>query len=228
MKLHSSIRGSPPLHVSVSADAIVLQADPMFDEYVRTHVEPLLSPIARGLGRLGLTPTAITVGTFAIAAGGAAAIAGGYPSAGLALWLVSRVGDGLDGILARASNRVTAFGGYLDISLDMTAYSAMVVAFATLYPEPRLVWLGILTGYVLSITTTLALAAAADRAGRTISATNRTFQFTRGLAEGGETTLVYVAWVVFPAAVEPVAWAWCAVLFAAAIQRSMLAWGSLN
>ncbi len=200
----------------------------MFDEFVRTHAQPLLSPFAQRLGRLGLTPTTITAGTFAIAVGGAAAIAGGHPGAGLALWLVSRIGDGLDGVLARASNRVTAFGGYLDITLDMAAYSAMVVAFATLHPQPRLAWLCILTGYVLSITTTLALAAAADRAGRTISATNRTFQFTRGLAEGGETTLVYVAWVIFPALVEPIAWAWCVVLFAAVVQRSILAWQALT
>lgn len=199
----------------------------MFDETVRTHIEPLLSPVARGLGRIGLTPTTVTVGTFAIAVGSAVTIAGGHPMAGLALWLISRVGDGLDGVLARASNRVTAFGGYLDITLDMAAYSAMVVAFATLHPEPRLAWLGILTGYVLSITTTLALAAAADRTGRTASATNRTYQFTRGLAEGGETTLVYVTWAVFPSFVEPVAWAWCALLFAAMIQRSILAWQSL-
>jgi len=200
----------------------------MFDEFVRTQVEPILSPLARALGRFGLTPTAVTVTTFTIAAGGAAAIAGGYPAAGLALWLASRVGDGLDGVLARASNQVTAFGGYLDITLDMAAYSAMVVAFATRYPEARLAWLCVLAGYVLSITTTLALAAAADRAGRTISATNRTFQFTRGLAEGGETTLVYVAWVVFPALVEPIAWAWCIVLFAAVVQRSIVAWQSLT
>jgi len=199
----------------------------MFDESIRTHVEPLLSPLALRLGRCGLTPTAITAGTFAIAAGGAAAIAGGHPAAGLALWLLSRVGDGLDGALARASNRVTAFGGYLDITLDMAAYCAMAVAFAALHPEPRLVWPAILTGYVLAITTTLALAAAADRAGRTVSTTNRTFQFTRGLAEGGETTLVYVAWVVFPALVEPIAWTWCVILFVAAIQRSILAWQSL-
>ena len=200
----------------------------MFDETVRTHLEPLLSPIARGLGRIGLTPTTVTVGTFVIAGVAAGAIAGGYPAVGLAIWLVSRVGDGLDGVLAWASNRVTAFGGYLDITLDMAAYSAMVVAFATLHREPRLAWLGILTGYVLSITTTLALAAAADRAGRTVSATNRTYQFTRGLAEGGETTLVYVAWIVFPSFVEPVAWAWCAILFAAVIQRSILAWRVLR
>lgn len=200
----------------------------MFDESVRTRVEPLLSPLAQALGRLGLTPTLITTGTFLVAVAGALAIAGGQPVLGLALWLISRVGDGLDGVLARASNQVTAFGGYLDITLDMAAYSAMVVAFATRYPEPRLAWLLILTGYVLSITTTLALAAAADRAGRTVSATNRTFQFTRGLAEGGETTLVYVAWVVFPAFAEPIAWAWCALLFAAVIQRSILAWQSLT
>lgn len=200
----------------------------MFDDAVRTHVEPILAPIARRLGRIGLSPTAVTVGTFVLACAAALAIAGGHPTAGLTLWLVSRVGDGLDGVLARESKRVTAFGGYLDLTLDMAAYSAMVVAFATRHPEPRLAWLGILAGYALVITTTLALAAAAERAGRTVSVTNRTFQFTRGLAEAGETTLVYVAWIVFPSWVEPIAWLWCAVLLVSATQRSVLAWRVLR
>jgi phosphatidylglycerophosphate synthase len=199
----------------------------MFDDAVRTHVEPILAPVARGLGRMGFTPTAVTLATFLLACAAAVAIAGGQPVAGLALWLLSRVGDGLDGVLARESKQVTAFGGYLDITLDMAAYSAMVVAFATVHPEPRLAWLGILAGYALVITTTLALAGAAERAGRTVSVTNRTFQFTRGLAEAGETTLVYVAWIVFPSWVAPVAWLWCAVLFAAVIQRSIVAWRAL-
>lgn len=200
----------------------------MFDDAVRTHVEPMLAPVARTLARTGLSPTVVTVATFLVACAGALAIAGGFPVAGLALWLVSRVGDGLDGVLARESKRVTAFGGYLDITLDMAAYSAMVVAFATLHPEPRLAWLGILAGYTMAITTTLALAAAAERAGRTVSITNRTFQFTRGLAEAGETTLVYVAWTAFPRWVGPLAWLWCGVLLVSATQRSVLAWRVLR
>lgn len=200
----------------------------MFDDAVRTHVAPLLAPAARSLARMGVTPTAVTLGTFVLACAAAVAIADGHPFAGLTLWLVSRVGDGLDGVLAREAKATTAFGGYLDITLDMAAYSAMVVAFATLHPDPPLMWLGILTGYALTITTTLALAGAAERSQRTISATNRTYQFTRGLAEGGETTLVYVAWILVPSLIEPVAWTWCAVLLASAVERSVLAWRVLR
>ncbi len=200
----------------------------MFDDTVRSHVEPLLAPVARGLGRLGLSPTIVTCGAFALACAAALAIAGGHPAVGLTLWLLSRVGDGLDGVLARESKRVTVFGGYLDITLDMAAYSAMVVAFATVHPEPRLGWLGILTGYTLSITTTLALAAAAERSGRSVSDTNRTFQFSRSVAEAGETTAVYVAWTLFPQWVGPMVWVWCVVLLVSAVQRSVLAWRVLR
>lgn len=43
----------------------------------------------------------------------------------------------------------------------MAAYSAMVVAFAIVHPEHHLLWMVVL-GYILNITTTLALAADVD------------------------------------------------------------------
>lgn len=82
----------------------------------------------------------------------------------------------------------------------------------------------IIMGYVLAITTTLALAAAAERLKRGASTTDRTFQFTPSLAEAGETTIVYVLWYLFPAYVALVAWTWCGVLIASALQRSVVAW----
>lgn len=196
----------------------------MFDETVRRRLAPALAPAARRLGRLGITPNHVTVATFVMASAAAALTAAGLSGAGLALWLASRVGDGLDGAIARETAQSTARGGYLDITLDMAAYSLMVVAFAVIRPELGIVWPMILTGYVLAITTTLALAAAAERAARTVSGTDRTYQFTPALAEAGETTVVYVLFYLFPAQVGLVAWTWCGVLLLSAVQRSMLAW----
>ncbi len=196
----------------------------MFDEVVRRRLAPALAPAARRLGELGITPNHVTIATFVIAAAGAALTAAGLIGAGLVLWLTSRVGDGLDGVIARETAQSTARGGYLDITLDMAAYSLMVVAFAVVRPELGIVWPMILTGYVLAITTTLALSAAAERAHRTVSGTDRTFQFTPALAEAGETTVVYVLWYLFPAYVGPIAWIWCGVLILSAVQRSILAW----
>jgi phosphatidylglycerophosphate synthase len=196
----------------------------VFDEVVRRRLAPALAPAARRLGGWGITPNHVTIATFVIAAAGAALTAAGLIGAGLVLWLTSRVGDGLDGVIARETAQSTARGGYLDITLDMAAYSLMVVAFAVIRPELGLVWPMILMGYVLAITTTLALAAAAERAHRTVSGTDRTFQFTPALAEAGETTVVYVLWYLFPAYVGPIAWIWCGVLILSAVQRSILAW----
>lgn len=195
----------------------------MFDDSIRPLFARLVTPAGRALSSWGVTPTVITWAGFALAGAGAAAIASGFRWVGLGFWLLSRIVDGLDGVVARVSGRQSAFGGYLDITLDMAAYSLMVVAFAHVHPQPPLLWQAILVGYVLTITTTLALSSAAERAARTLTAGNRTFQFTRGIAEAGETTVVYALWVVFPSLLVPVGWTWCVLLVATAAQRSWLA-----
>ncbi len=200
----------------------------MFDEAFRRRFERAATPAARSLARRGLTPNAVTAAAFAVSLGAAGLIALGAPRLGFAVWLLSRVGDGLDGVIARVSGRGSSFGGYLDITLDMTAYSAMVLGFAALYPSYGMAWAAVLTGYVLAITSTLALASAAEREQRLMSATNRGYQFTRGLAEAGETTCVYGFWAFVPSWIGPVAWVWCVLLLATGVMRSRLAWRHLQ
>lgn len=195
----------------------------MFDESVRTRFSRVAQPLVSVLTRTGVTPDQMTVVTFVVAVSGAALIALGHPHAGLVVWLISRLGDGLDGALARASARPTPFGAYLDITLDMAAYSAMVLAFSRLYPSLATAWAAILAAYVVVITTTLALSDAAGAADRHISQTDRTFRFTPGIAEAGETTLMYILWVVLPGYVEWLAWTWVFALIATGVQRTVLA-----
>lgn len=196
----------------------------MFDDAFRSHFARLVTPASRVLVSWHVTPAGITWTGFALAVAAAAAVAAGRPIPGLIFWLLSRVADGLDGVVARVGGRQSAVGGYLDITLDMAAYSLMILAFAHVHPEPALLWQAILVGYVLAITTTLALSSAAEQVARTVAAGNRTFQFTRGLAEAGETTAVYALWIVFPSHVALIGWCWCALLLATAIQRSWMAW----
>jgi len=195
----------------------------MIDERVRAVLPRLMTPLARPLARAGVTPNTVTVATFVTAAAAAVLIGTGSPRAGLAVWLVSRLGDGLDGVLARQTGRSSAFGGYLDITLDMTAYSVVALGFAAAHPELGLVWPAILMGYTLAITTTLALSSAAVSAGRRVSDTDRTFQFTTGVAEAGETTVMYVLWVMFPHWLAWLAWMWLAMILLTVVQRTWLA-----
>jgi phosphatidylglycerophosphate synthase len=200
----------------------------MFDEPFRARFQSLVEPLVRRLGRTGATPNQITITSFAIAVTAAAIVAAGHPIAGIVVWLVSRIGDGLDGALARAAGRSTAYGGFLDITLDMAAYAGMVLGFAHIHPELTVAWAAVLFGYVLVITTTLALSDAAGALGRKVSDTERTFQFTPGLTEAGETNVMYALWAIFPDHVYWLVWLWVAALVATAMQRTYLAWQVLR
>ncbi len=142
---------------------------------------------------------------------------------GLAVWLISRIVDGMDGILARETDSVTPFGGYLDITLDMIAYSAMLLGFAWIHPEGGWVWAAILVGYLLVTTTTLALSSVLEKENARIRDNDRSLQFTPGFAEAGETTVVYALFALLPSLVTPIGWVWAAVCAATVIQRTLLA-----
>ena len=84
----------------------------------RARVRELAIPIATGLGRLGLTPNALTVIGFLGTC--VAAYAGSQQAWAVAGVLVLAFGifDLFDGALARATNRVSTFGAFLDSTLD--------------------------------------------------------------------------------------------------------------
>jgi phosphatidylglycerophosphate synthase len=84
----------------------------------RAKVRGLMTPIAVALGRLGLTPNALTVIGFGIACI-AAVLAGAqlWLAAGL-LVLFGGVFDLFDGALARATNQVSRLGAFMDSVFD--------------------------------------------------------------------------------------------------------------
>ena len=153
----------------------------------------------------------------------AAAIAAGRPIVGTALWLLSRLCDAIDGALARDSGGGGDFGGFLDLTLDMLAYSMMAVAFASLHPEHGTVWLLILVGYVGCITTTAVLSSILERRRVAVAENDRSLQFTAGFAEAGEVTVVYLLVAFLPAWAGWVATGWVVLLFATVIQRIAIA-----
>jgi phosphatidylglycerophosphate synthase len=194
----------------------------MIDEpFRRWFAGVAAAPVAR-LARRGVTPDALTWAGFGVALVAAWLVGGGQPLLGITAWLVSRIIDGVDGLLARQTNRATLYGGYLDITLDMGAYSAMAVGFAASMPALQGRWGLVLVGYVLAITTTLALSSLAERADRQLGG-NRSLQFTPGLAEAGETTAVYVLLAVLPAFARWILDVWIVLLALTAIQRTLLA-----
>jgi len=102
-------------------------------EHIRGLMTAIISPVARLLLRLGISPDAVTlVGTFATCAAALwFAPRGELVVAALSV-TVFALFDLLDGTMARMSKRVSVFGAFLDSTLDRIA-DAVVFGAVILY-----------------------------------------------------------------------------------------------
>jgi len=84
----------------------------------RRRVSRAFDPIARGVARFGLTPSAVTLLGLTVAVAGAVLIALGYLAVGAGVVGFGATLDILDGILARLTRTETRRGGFLDSFTD--------------------------------------------------------------------------------------------------------------
>jgi len=99
----------------------------MLTEWARHQFKWLLDPIAEGLAKLGISPNFLTFFGVLLNAGAAYLLATGqFLVGGLAVGFASAF-DALDGALARQTGRTTAFGAFLDSTLDR--YSEAILYF---------------------------------------------------------------------------------------------------
>ena len=101
----------------------------------RDRVKGVFEPIALALGRLGLTPDALTLIGFAITVVGAGLVGLGQWTLGGVVVFVGGVFDMFDGTLARATGRVSRLGAFMDSVFDRCGEA--------------IVYLGIVVGAVL-------------------------------------------------------------------------------
>ncbi len=109
----------------------------MLTDFARRQARDLLNVVAKFLDRLGLTPNALTLIGFGLVCVIAAVLAAGYEALAGVLLIFGAAFDATDGSLARLTQRVTRFGGFLDSTLDRYADGVLLLA---------LVWRGIVYG----------------------------------------------------------------------------------
>ena len=196
----------------------------MLDGRPKRRLDPWLDAAARRLCQAGLGADAVTVAGFVLGLGAALAIACGLYGAGLGLILVSRFADGLDGALARQT-RPTDLGGYLDIVFDFIFYGAVPLGFAFADPEANALPAAVLLmSFYANGASFLAFALMAEK--RRLVSTARgpkSLYFTTGLAEAGETLLVFVLACLFPAWFGVLAYGFAALCFITCASRIALA-----
>ena len=188
----------------------------MFDIWLRRRIDPVLDRIGAGFAKRGVSANAITVFGAVVGLGGAVSIAYEHWLAGLALVIINRVFDGFDGAIARHTTP-TAYGGYLDSIADYMFYIALPLGFAC--ASPANVWPALLLVSSFTLTAVSFLALAAILAGRDMGHAQKSFTYTTGFMEGGETIAAFIMMCVFPSQFPVLAIVFAVLCLVTVVQR---------
>jgi len=193
----------------------------VLDAPLRIRLGPSLDRLASRLDARGVRPGAVTAAALAVGIGACVAAALAAWPAALALWLVNRVLDGLDGPLARRRGP-TDLGGLLDFVADFVVYGGFVVGVATAVPEARLACCALLAAVLLNNVAQLSFASLVEKR-RLEFGDERSLRLTPGLTEGTETIVAYTAFCLLPSAAAVVAWVFAALVMVTVAQRLAMA-----
>jgi CDP-diacylglycerol--glycerol-3-phosphate 3-phosphatidyltransferase len=109
----------------------------------------VLTPPARLLGRLGLSPTVFTIIGLGVSAGAGVAFAAGVLWLGGVLVLLAGFFDMFDGVYARVNERASRFGAFVDSTVDRYSESAYLTGLIYYYASLQNKDMAILTVLVL-------------------------------------------------------------------------------
>lgn len=196
----------------------------MFDGIGRKAIDPFLERLGSAISKKGVSANAVTIFGFVLGLFAAVAVWQSAYLSGAALILLSRLCDGLDGVVARA-HRSSDFGGYLDIVLDFAFYGMIPFAFALADPTANAVPAGaLLLSFYINGASFLAYAILAAKRGEESEARGKkSIFFTTGLAEASETLAVFLAACLWPQWFPTLAWLFAVICFYTAISRIFLA-----
>lgn len=194
----------------------------MLDASLRPVKDRLLAPFARHLGER-VPPVAISSIGLVVGLAAAGAAWQSRPVLAVVLFLVGRVADGLDGLVARERRSSSDVGGLVDFVFDTIVYAAIPLGIAAGIDE-RTTWIAtavllatfylnaVSLGYVAALLEKRALGATGGR--RVTSAT-----LPRGLVEGTETILLFTLALAAPRLATTVWWIMATAVLITALER---------
>ncbi|CAN7273484.1 CDP-alcohol phosphatidyltransferase family protein [Rhizobium sp. LjRoot98] len=201
----------------------------MLDGHVRRWIDPWLERAGSALAGHGITANTVTVTGFLIGLAAAVAIVLDSYVWAFILIGISRICDGLDGAVARSTQK-TDFGGFLDIVLDFAFYGLIPFAFILADPYENGIAGGLLLlSFYVNGASFLAFSIMAERRGLSTEVRGaKSLYFTTGLAEATETIAVFLAFCLFPQWFSEIAVIFALVCFYTALSRTMLARASFK
>ncbi len=172
----------------------------MLDGQLRPAKDRLLAPLTAG-PLANVPPVALSALALAAAIGASVAAWQQLAVVAVALWLLSRLADGLDGSVARHQGTATDRGGLIDIVSDTIGYAVIPIGVAAGI-DTRAAWITVAvllaTFYVNAVSWTYLAALLEKRAAGAIATGASTSTIMpRGLVEGTETIVFFtvaLAW----------------------------------
>ncbi len=201
----------------------------MLDRLALRLLKPVMDRSAVALRGIGVRADQVTITGFVIGIASAVAIALHQPIAGLALMLVSRLCDGIDGALARLTTP-TDRGGFLDIALDFLFYASIPLAFAVADPVANaLPAAALLAAFIGTASSFLAFATlAAQRGLKSAAYPSKGIYYLGGLTEATETLLCFVLMCLWPTHFAVFAWVFAALCLVTIATRIAAGWRAFS
>lgn len=202
----------------------------MLDSKIRPLIDPPLDKMARFIVVKGINANRLTlIGLLLCAPLFYALYTQNYMLA-LALVVLNRLTDGLDGPVARHSLQgATNFGGYFDIVSDFVFYSGFVFFYSLGAADNALYGAFLLFSFFGSATSFLAYAALAEKNGLEMQQQGRkSFFYMAGLAEGSETIIAFILICLFPACFPAIAVIFGIMCWLTALGRACRAYSEFN
>ena len=171
----------------------------MFDIPLRKFKDQVGAPLAQRLS--GVSPIIITV--VALVAGLLAAwfAFAQFYSVAFGFWILNRVLDGLDGLMARMHDKQSDFGGYVDILTDFVAYAVLPIGLVAGSPsnERYLALAFMLASFYINTASWMYLAALLEKRALHGNDTQTSIVMPAGLIGGFETIIAFGVFTLFPA-----------------------------
>lgn len=197
----------------------------MIDALILPTQRRVLHPLAMALYRRGVAADRITLAGFALGVLAVPALALGWYGVALALILLNRLADGLDGAVARMG-APTDRGAFLDIALDFVFYAVVPLGFAMADPAANALPAAVLiAAFVGTGSSFLAFAVIAAKRGlRADDYPTKGIFYLGGLTEGFETIALFVAMCLWPTLFAPLAYVFAAACAMTTLTRWWQGW----
>lgn len=198
----------------------------MFDTPLRKIKDQVGTPLARSMSRV--SPTTVSLIGLGIALFAAWSAYRQIYFAAFALWILNRVLDGLDGLLARMHNKQSDFGGYVDILTDFVAYAALPIGLVAGSPsnERYLALAFLLASFYINTASWMYLAALLEKRALHGNGTQTSIVMPAGIIGGFETIIAFSTFTLFPVYLTQLYSIFGILVFITIIQR--LIWAKRN